>query len=199
MKSKGGIPVRTSLLALIAAVALVLVAGSIAVGQSTAATDPLASGTATIQVVGVELVSPGVMRPNETRTVYHERGRQTEMTFVSSDARLSGEVICAGNREVARDGSFIENETFAIVNDDGRWIGQSTGLAVAQPVPDPLITNGLLAPPSGHEDFVLLRGEGAYEGLSALVDIDWTQQPPVGTGAILSGELPEAPELAVIG
>jgi hypothetical protein len=161
--------------------------------------DGPASGSATIQAFDPVLVAPGVLTPDATRAVYHEQGRQMTMTWVSSDARLSGDVICAGNREVARDGSFIENETFAIVNDDGRWIGQSTGLAVAQPVPDPLITNGLLAPPSGHEDFVLLRGEGAYEGLSALVDIDWTQQPPVGTGAILSGELPEAPELAVIG
>ena len=155
--------------------------------------------TATIQVVDAELVSPGLMRPDETRTVYHEQGRQMEMTWASSDARLSGDVICAGNREVNRDGSFVESETFVITNDDGRWVGQSMGLAAANPAPDLVVGNGLLPPSPDHEDFVLLRGEGGYDGLSAIVDADWTKLPAVITGSIFAGELPEAPDLASVG
>lgn len=184
---------RTSLLAL-AATALLVLAGGLA-----AASDPLTPGTATIQVIDAELVSPGLMRPDETKTVYHEQGREMEMTWASSDARLSGDVICAGNREVHRDGSFIESETFVITNDGGRWVGQSMGLATANPVPDIVVGNGLLPVSPDHEDFILLRGEGGYEGLSAIVDADWNTVPATIIGSIFSGELPAAPDLATIG
>lgn len=187
---------RTSLLALVATVVLVLVGGLAAAAQST---DPLAPGTAIVQVVDAELVSPGLMRPDETKTVYHEQGRQMEMTWAASDARLSGDVICAGNREVNRDGSFVESETFVITNDGGRWVGQSMGLAAANPVPDTVVGNGLLPVSPDHEDFILLRGEGGYEGLSAIVDADWNTAPATITGSIFSGELPAAPDLATIG
>ena len=153
----------------------------------------------TIQAFDPVLVAPGVMRPDDTRTVYHEQGRQMEMTWASSDARLSGDVICAGNREVNRDGSFVESETFVITNDDGRWVGQSMGLAAANPAPDVVVGNGLLPPSPDHEDFILLRGEGGYEGLSAIVNADWSQVPAAITGSIFSGELPAAPDLATIG
>ena len=163
------------------------------------ASDAPAAGSVTIQAFDPVLVAPGVMRPDDTRTVYHEQGRQMEMTWASSDARLSGDVICAGNREVNRDGSFVESETFVITNDGGRWVGQSMGLATANPVPDIVVGNGLLPVSPDHEDFILFRGEGGYEGLSAVVDADWTTVPAVITGSIFSGELPAAPDLATIG
>jgi hypothetical protein len=122
-----------------------------------------------------------------------------DMTWSSSDARLSGDVTCAGNREVNRDGSFIESETFVITNDGGRWVGRSMGLAAANPVPDLVIGNGLLPTSPDHEDFVLFRGEGGYEGLSAIVDADWTTMPADITATVFAGELPEAPDLATIG
>jgi hypothetical protein len=163
------------------------------------ASDAPAAGSVTIQAFDPVLVAPGVMRPGDTRNVYHEQGRQMEMTWASSDARLSGDVICAGNREVNRDGSFVESETFVITNDDGRWVGQSMGLAAANPAPDLVVGNGLLPPSPDHEDFILLRGEGGYEGLSAIVNADWNQVPPVISGSIFAGELPAAPDLSTIG
>ncbi len=188
---------RTSLLALVATVVLIMASGIAAMAQSVS--DTLAPGTATIQVVDAELVSPGLMRPGGAKTVYHEQGRQMEMTWASSDDRLSGDVICAGNREVNRDGSFVESETFVITNDDGRWVGQSMGLAAARPASDVVVGNGLLPVSPDHEDFVLLRGEGGYEGLSAIVNADWNQVPAAITGSIFAGELPAAPDLATIG
>jgi hypothetical protein len=66
-------------------------------------------------------------------------------------------------------------------------------------VPDIVVGNGLLPVGPDHEDFVLLQGEGGYEGLSAIVNADWNTEPAVITGAILSGDLPRAPDLATIG
>jgi hypothetical protein len=185
------------LLTLTAAAILAIVGVAPPVARS--ASDGPAAGSATIQAFDPVLVTPGVMRPDETRSSYHEQGRQMTMTWVSSDARLSGDVICAGNREVNRDGSFVESETFVIANDGGRWVGQSMGLAAANAAPDLVVGNGLLPEASDHEDLVLLRGEGDYEGLSAIVNADWTKQPALITGTIFAGQLPEAPDLATIG
>jgi hypothetical protein len=188
---------RTRQLALVATVALIIVGGSVTMAQT--AYDPLASGSVTIQIVDHALVAPGVMRPDETRSTYHETDRQTAMTWVSSDPRLSGEGLSAGNRDINRDGSFIEHETYAIANDGGGWVGPGVGLGVAPPMPNLLVSNGPLPASPDHQDLVVLRGEGAYEGLSALVRIDWTSEPPAGSGTIVRGDLSEAPDLAATG
>lgn len=187
---------RTTFLSLLTTAALIVVAGAVVVGQSQAMTGELAAISSSIDIGDMRLVSPGILRPDETRTVYREHGRVTEMTFDSSDARLSGKVVAAGNRLVSRDGSFVEAETYEIANADGRWTGQATGRLSARPASDLVIGNGLLPPAPDHQDVVLLRGEGGYDGLSAVVDIDWSQQPLTASGTIFVGELPTAPEVA---
>jgi hypothetical protein len=179
--------------------AAILAIVGIAPPVARSASDGSTVGSATIQAFDRVLVTPGVMTPDASRTIYHEHGRQMEMIWVSSDARLSGDVICAGNREVNRDGSFVESETFIVTNDGGRWVGQSMGLAAADPAPDIVVGNGLLPFGPDHEDLVLLQGEGGYAGLSAIVHADWNVEPPVITATVFAGELPQAPDLATIG
>jgi hypothetical protein len=180
-------------MSLVITAVVMLVGSAVAVGQSDRSPDPLASGTVSIAVTAVGLVSPGLMKPDDARAVYHEEGRQSRMTWEASDGRLSGEVTCAGSRHINRDGSFVETETYAVENDGGRWVGQSTGLGVTAPVSDSVIGNGPLLSGPGHQDRVLLRGEGSYEGLSALVDVDWAHQPPLVIGTIFRGEMPPTP------
>lgn len=186
---------RTTFLTLITTAALIVVAGAVVMGQSPATTSGLTSSSTIIDIADVSLASPGILQPDATRTVYREHGRVTEMTFDSSDARLSGEVTSAGNRLVSRDGSFVEAESYVIANDGGRWFGQATGRLAARPGSDYVIGNGLLPAAPDHQDVVLLRGEGGYEGLSAVVDVDWSQEPLTASGTIYIGELPTAPEV----
>lgn len=179
------------LFAMVTTVALIVVVGAVTVGQSSA------SGLVTIEPGQIELTSPGVMTPNADKTTYLEQGRSMTLDWVASDSRLSGEVTCAGNRLVNRDGSFIEAETFAIVNDGGRWIGQSTGHVVARPPADIVVGIWPVSTGPDHVDVVALQGEGGYEGLSAVISADWSADPPVIAGAIFEGVLPSAPELAI--
>jgi|GEM_PF-5373067 len=182
---------RTLFQTLVTTVALIMVVGAVAVGQSPT------SGLVTIEPGPIELTSPGVMTPNADRTTYLEKGREMALSWVASDPRLSGEVTCAGNRLVNRDGSFVEAETFAIVNEGGRWIGQSTGHVLAGPPADIVVGIWPVSTGPDHVDVVGLRGEGGYEGLSAVISADWSPDPPVITGAIFEGALPSAPELAI--
>jgi len=182
---------RTLLRSLGATGALISLVSAAAIAQS----PPI--GAVTIEPGPIELASVGIMSPNADRTAYVEQGRQMTMSFEASDPRLSGEVTCAGDRLVNRDGSFVEAETFAIVNDGGRWVGQSTGHYLAQPASDLVIGNGLLPSRDVHTDVVVLRGKGGYDGLSAVIEADWSANPPAVSGAIFSGELPTAPELSI--
>ncbi len=188
---------RTVLLTLAASVTLLMGTGAAATGRSAA--ELPASGAATITVVEMGLISPGVMRPDANRAVYHEEGRQLSMVWESSDPCLSGTVTAVGNRHMNRDGSMVETEAYVVANDWGRWTGMATGLAAAQPPADLVIGNGLLPPGPSHEDIVLLRGEGTYEGFSALLDIDWSQRPPAVSATVFRGDPPAAPDLATIG
>lgn len=190
---------RTLRWSLIITVVLVLTGGVVAVGQTPGSLDPLRTGPVTIQMVDKTLVTPSLMRPDDARAVYHAAGQEVKMTWESSDPRLSGEVTAIGNRHISSDGSGVESETYAVVNDGGSWLGQSTGLAVAQPAPDIVVGNGVLSGAPGHEDWILFQGNGSYEGLSAVVTVDWFQDPPVINGLIFRGELPQAPMSGIVG
>jgi len=180
-------------------VIMALVSGTPALGQSAASADPFRVGGVTIQQVGDAAASAVPMIPDNDRAFYHEDGHRTEMTWASNDARLSGAVTTTGNRHYNRDGSMVEREVYTIVNEEGGWTGASTGLAAARVAPDPVIGSGLLPADAGHVDLVLLQGHGSYEGLAALLKVDWTQQPPVIAAAIVRGDLPALPALATIG
>lgn len=181
---------RTLRWSLAVAIVLVLAGGAVSVGQPPGVLMPAASDSVTVEMVDRELVTPGVMRPDAERAVYHTDGHRIEATWVASDPRLSGGLTIIGSKHINRDGSMIETELYTVVNRDGRWVGESIGFAVAQPMPDLVIGNGLLPVGPDHEDFVVFKGEGSYQGLGALVDIDWSQQPTVIQGTIFRGELP---------
>jgi hypothetical protein len=107
-------------------------------------------------------------------------------------------VTCLGNLLHNRDGSGVESEVFALVNQDGSWAGSSTGLVGTPARTDLVIGIGPQPTDRGHHDLVLLEGAGGYEGLSALVEIDWTQDPPVASATVLRGDLPATPSLAIL-
>jgi hypothetical protein len=188
---------RTMLLALAVSSTLILGAGAIASARSLA--DLPVAGAPTITVTEMGPITSGLLRPDALRSVYHEDGRQASMVWQSSDPCLSGEVTTLGDRHMNRDGSMVETESYVVTNDGGRWTGLASGLATAAAPSDLVIGSGLLPPGPGHEDLVLLRGEGGYEGYSALLAIDWAQTPPEVRGTVFRGELPAAPDLASIG
>jgi hypothetical protein len=106
--------------------------------------------------------------------------------FRTNDARLNGIAVSRHNRNLlGSSGSFYRGSraiTVRLENDGGAWVG--SGLAYMEP--DTTVLHYRL----------LLEGQGGYDGLDAIIDLD----NPVITapfklaGAILSGGLPEFPE-----
>jgi hypothetical protein len=168
---------RTLRLSLVGMVILVLLgAPTTVVGQSPTPLDPMRAGGATITFGVVDFVSEGTSERDDTGTV-RERGTHVELAFSSSDPRLSGDVTYLANLDKFGDGSSVHTETYEVVNDDGRWFGTSQGMEV------PGLVWG---------DSVLLRGEGGYEGLSALLWIDGMRNEI--SAVIFPGEMPPLPE-----
>ena len=120
-------------------------------------------------------------------------GRQMEgVRFIdipveASDARISGLMSVASNGTgVPRDGGFsnIVSGRFRIVNDAGSWEGVGTSVFAVrdeQPVVD-------------HET-VQLIGQGAYEGLHAVLLWDFMGAEPVLHGVISELALASTPEV----
>ena len=188
---------RKTILSLFTAAILLAVAGTAAVAQSGSTSGTLTPAPVTIEVSDIHFVSPGVMVPDETRSTYRETGGRMTMDWQASDPRLSGDVTCAATRLIDRDGSFMEAEAFTVENGDGRWVGEGISYSLERPGSDVVVGSGLLPEASRHDDVVLLHGRGGYEGYSALVDIDWSQDPPLINAAIFGGSLPSAPGLAI--
>jgi hypothetical protein len=110
--------------------------------------------------------------------VVRTEGWQGILYWEASDPRLDGEVTLTGNRlEVPQESIYVGAATIALVNDDGRWVGTDTGLTV----------------PGGDMEFMVMHGEDAYEGLSAVIVEDWSVEPPTFVGAIVP-EMPAFPE-----
>ncbi len=108
------------------------------------------------------------------------------MEFRTNDDRLNGIAISRHNRNLlGSSGSFYRGTraiTVRLENDGGAWVGSGLGYME----PDTTVFHYRL----------LLDGQGGYDGLDAIIDLD----NPVITapfelaGAILSGGLPELPE-----
>ena len=102
-----------------------------------------------------------------------------------SDQRISGAFHSSHNYNTFRGGQRwgVRAIDYAIVNDEGTWRGQGTGFQ---------------SPATGAMHYeVLLAGEDAYEGLSALLVLsqdEWGHTFDVD-GVIFPGELPEYPAL----
>ncbi len=157
-------------------VAIPLVAAPVAFGQSEEPTDPLAPRAATIAFDAHPPWVDGTRRADDPG-VLHFEGDHTESSWESSDPRLSGTVTHTGNRDIYEGAAvMVESILFVVVNDDGRWIGPMTRGKVGS---DWMAT-------------ATLRGEGGYEGLTALVFLDFGMTPS-GIAAVFPGEMPPVP------
>jgi len=116
----------------------------------------------------------------EVDGVLQRRGPQYSYTWTADDPRLSGEALWtgSGDRYRASPTFEVQTATWELVNDDGRWVGESVGLQ---------------GPGLGESDTITLTGEGAYEGLGAIVIMDWGLGGGRFRGAIFPGEMPPLP------
>jgi hypothetical protein len=167
---------RTLRLSLVGTVIAVVVGGAVAVGQSPSPFDSMRAGAVHIDFRVVEFFQEGTREPDEVGTV-QERGTGVTLAFESSDPRLSGDVTYLANLDYFKDGTSVHTETYEIVNDGGGWFGTSLGMEV---------------PGQVYGDYVLLRGEGGYAGLSALLFVDGLRNTI--DGVIFLGEMPPVPE-----
>ena len=101
----------------------------------------------------------------------------------ATDPRLSGDVTYTGQwqlfEEPAEDtGSAADADAsvYAIVNEGGRWLCEASRAV------SPGDRTG--------EHTLLFSGEGEYEGMTAYLQVDWSQAPYAFSGLILPGEAP---------
>jgi hypothetical protein len=105
------------------------------------------------------------------------------ITVDASDPRLTGHGTWVANwNESTSTQIGIGASTYVLVSEDGRWVGSGYSTT---PMP-------------GRYELVVLRGEGAYDGLTAsvLISEDFSS-PSSGTtfeGVIFPGEAPTVPE-----
>jgi hypothetical protein len=97
----------------------------------------------------------------------------------ASDTRLGGEAAYTGQWQLyeqpAEDaGSGSDTAAYAIVNDGGRWLCEVSRA----------VTPG--DAPGAHT--LVFDGEGEYEGMTAYLNVDWSQTPYAFSGVILPGE-----------
>ena len=100
----------------------------------------------------------------------------------ASDSRLSGDNVYVGNWDgYDEDGFQIEAANWTLTNADGSWIGTNTALIIhgAEEGDDDVLSM----------ETVTLTGQGAYEGLTAHLYLDWSQDPVSFHGAIFPGEM----------
>jgi hypothetical protein len=113
------------------------------------------------------------------RTIF--TGEVWSQTWEATDPRLTGSATYHSTAYTFED---FELKAIAVrvENDEGAWVG--TGREV------------FWAEPFGSIDMLELSGEGAYEGLSALLTEDGMHEPHTLRGAIVYGGLPPFPEPA---
>jgi len=135
-----------------------------------------------------------VMEPDESIVdgVLEVRGVVVEDESIeTSDPRMSGDLSRALNVNVHKLGDFedvvVEIAAWRIENEGGSWSGEGGAL----------IHGGaeISQEESTNHDTIMLTGEGGYEGLTAYVLADWTEEPIAVEGAVFAGEMPPPPEL----
>ncbi len=85
----------------------------------------------------------------------------------------------------------VQSTAYLLENEAGSWAGTATSL-----------THGgrdIEREDATDVDTVILTGSGDYEGLSAYVLTDWTEEPTAFEAAIFAGEMPPFPEPFVAG
>ncbi len=99
----------------------------------------------------------------------------------ASDARLGGEATYTGQWQLyeppAEDsGTGGDAAVYEIVNEGGHWLCEASRAVAPGDAP------------GAHT--LVFNGEGDYEGMTAYLDVDWSQAPFAFTGVILPGEAP---------
>ena len=107
--------------------------------------------------------------------------------WVSSDPRLSGTVTIGEGWSFYPEASEVAGEVvplvpYELVNAGGSW--RCIASVAAGPEPDL----------DGHQ--LLFAGDGAYEGLTAYINVDWGADGHAFTGFIADTEMAEDPALA---
>ena len=189
------VPVRAIKTTTISILALGLLAGS-AVGVAAQDEEAAAEPSTPAKVAGTidGTAQDLVQEPTETVVdgVLEVRGVITEGDrFEMDDPRLTGTVTLAVNVDVHKVSDFedVVAGSFALRldNEAGSWSGQGTS-----------VFHGGATIPEDEAfqlDTWLLTGAGAYEGLSAYLVVDGTEDPPTVEGVILAGEMPPFPAL----
>ncbi len=106
----------------------------------------------------------------------------TWQTWEATDPRLSGETTCRENRSITAEPGFrVRVHDWTVANADGSWSGIRYAVFSDEHAEDAV--------------FLILEGEGAYEGLTAY--LDWGVEPGEDSisGVIVgsAGTLPSAP------
>ena len=135
-----------------------------------------------------------VQEPTETVVdgVLEVRGLISEGDrFEMDDPRLTGTVTVAVNVDVHKVSDFVDvvavSLALGLENEAGSWSGQGTGVSHGG--------GGIPQEEALSLDTWVLTGAGAYEGLSAYLIVDGTDDPATIEGVIYEGELPPFPEL----
>lgn len=149
---------------------------------------PAAEGPTTptvVEVTGTSAAGPcdRVADYQQTAFGYRLLGRSCHPEWEFSDERLNGAGTNWHNVHGYRGdgGVVVESYSFMIENDDGAWRLR----------PQILLGSNGVAEPSWPAVWVL-DGEGAYDGLTAVLTVD----DYIPHGYIIDGELPPAPEIA---
>jgi hypothetical protein len=177
-------PKRTVRLALVGAIlaASAVGHGAPALGQSEAPVDPMGAnlwtGTWTF-IEGSFIGGEDLSGPSYNRTL----GRVVSGHLTADDPRIAGTMTQVENANWSASQDPGEGDvgfasgTMRIDNDEGAWVGTWTSY--------------FGAPPSGEEWYVL-EGEGAYEGLTTV--FRFHDDDSLFEGVILAAELPARPE-----
>jgi hypothetical protein len=127
-------------------------------------------------------------------------GPEESVYYEASDPRLDGEMtwVASNDLEYETPGISIEATIRELVNDDGRWVGTDTGLGVTDSITvDGIEYDTRFRGSYLNIDFIVMQGEDAYEGLTAVIVEDW--EAPFGSPATFVGaivpDMPAFPEL----
>ena len=147
------------------------------------------TGTLTL---GSSCSGPTASAPEPDVKPEREHHRCSTQTWITSDPRLSGTSTSTWDADVyVLDEAIISVTagTYELQNESGGWLCHyRDGLAYGM---------GRWAT-GANEETVTCAGDGAYDGLTAIVFLDWSNSPPSSVplaGLIFPGEAPPLPEL----
>lgn len=180
---------------MIAAIAIGLLAGS-AVGvaaQAEEAADPMAPAWVTgTLALGSSCSGPTASTPQADVEPEREHHRCSNQTWTTSDPRLTGTSTSTWDADVyVLDEAIVSvvAGTYELRNESGGWLcHHRDGLSFGM---------GRYAT-GANEETVTCIGDSAYDGLTAIVSLDWSNSPPSSVplaGLIFPGEAPPLPEL----